>query len=415
MNKIYKYSQFNIEVVKENNRIYVFNTYSTKGQWLDLEEQKLIIEQSRIDPLDIRLDIISDGLVVPVELDELQKVKDHYMKASKRDDVLMFTIIPSMVCNYRCKYCFEGDRTHNKQVMSEETIEATAKFIADRYNELPNVKSVIIKWFGGEPLLRLDIIEQIYNKLDRYNVPTEYWIFTNGKLLTQENVALLCKYNQSKYDITATIDGLSETNARIKGCSVDDLIIVLNNIKKAQEKLNITLKINVCNSNKHELTAIMDLLDSMDISIMVRLERIYGFSDSIEYNEIYKLIHDTEKYVKDKGYKITIVHHSDMKICEGNSVNHYTIAPDGALYKCENTANIKEYQCGSVFTGYEETKISHYFTDFNLEKKCIKCKYLPLCYGNCRYSRLTKSDRFVCEKFIERKERQLKALANRKQ
>lgn len=350
---------------------------------------------------------------MPTDLDEIQKVKDHYTKISTRDDVLIFTIIPSMACNYHCKYCFEGDRTHNKQVMSKETIEASAKFIADRYNELPNVKSVLIKWFGGEPLLHLDIIEKIYSGLDSYNVPTEYWMFSNGKLLIPDNVNRLSKYKQSNHDITVTIDGMAENNAKIKGCCEDDLMTVLNNIKNAQKKLNIVLKINVNNTNKHEIYEIMDLLNSLDISIAVKLERIYGSSDSIEYNEIYKLTHDTEKYVKDKGYKITIIHLSDLKICEGNLVNHYTIAPDGAIYGCENTANIKEYQCGSVFTGFKETEISHYFTDFNLEEKCIQCKYLPMCYGSCKYARLTKSDRFVCEKFIERKERQLKALADK--
>lgn len=413
VNNLYKYSQFNIEIAQEDNKKYIFNSCSKKGQWFDLEEQKLIIDKSDIDPLDIRQDIVSDGLVVPVEIDELKRIEKHFYKISTRDDILMFTIILSMACNYRCKYCFEGDRTHNKQVMSEETIEATAKFIADRYNELPNVKTVQIKWFGGEPLLHLDIIEKIYSELDKYNIPTEYWMFSNGRLLTSDYVERLSKYKQSNHAISITIDGLSETNAEIKGCSKDDLAIVLNNIKNAQEKLNITLKINVCESNKHELTAIMDLLANMNISIKVMLERIYGSNDSIEYNEIYKLIHDIDKYVKDKRYKLTMIYHSDLKICEGNSVNHYTIAPDGALYKCENTANIKEYQCGSVFTGFKETEISHYFTDFNLEEKCINCKYLPICYGSCRYSRLTKSDRFVCEKFLERKERQLKVLADR--
>ena len=414
LNNLYKYSQFNIEVdTKENGDKYIFNTYTCKGLWIDKEDQKLIIDKSDIDPLDISQDIVENGIVIDNTLDELQRIKDHYTNISTRDDILMFTIIPSMACNYRCKYCFEGDRTHNKQVMSEETIEATAKFIADRYNELPNVKVVQIKWFGGEPLLHLDIIEKIYSELDKYNIPTEYWMFSNGRLLTPAYAERLSKYRQSNHKITITIDGLPDTNAKVKDCSINDLDIVLNNIKNVQAKLNIVLKINVSNSNKHEIMQIIELLNNIKLFIPVKLERTYGSDDSIEYNEIHKIINETEQYVKDRHYNINILKNSEVRICEGNLKNHYTIAPDGALYRCENTTNVEEYQCGSIFTGFKETEISHYFTDFNLEEKCINCKYLPMCYGSCRYSRLTKSDRFVCEKFLERKERQLKVLADR--
>ena len=415
MDNLYKYSQFNIVVdTKENGDKYIFNAYTCKGLWIDKEDQKLIIDKSDIDPLDISQAIVENGIVIDNTLDELQRIKDHYTSISTRDDVLMFTIIPSMACNYRCKYCFEGDRTHNKQVMSEETIEATAKFIADRYNELPNVKVVQIKWFGGEPLLHLDTIEKIYNKLVEYKVPTESWMYSNGLLMNDKNTEILNKLSLNKKGIIITLDGLPSTNAQVKKCNEKDFYIVLNNIKKAQDIIPIILKINITESNRSEINEIIDTVVRLGVSTRLKIDRVYDSDNSIEYNDIYIIEHELIEYCKQKKYSNIILKQGEFGVCcEGNINNNYTIGPDGTLYQCSNCINVQEYQCGSVFTGFKETEISHYFTDFNLEEKCINCKYLPMCYGSCRYSRLTKSDRFVCEKFLERKERQLKVLADR--
>jgi uncharacterized protein len=58
-------------------------------------------------------------------------------------------------CNLRCSYCFEKDK--NPHNMSDETALAAVDFLME---ESGPMKRVTILFFGGEPLLRFDLIKK---------------------------------------------------------------------------------------------------------------------------------------------------------------------------------------------------------------------------------------------------------------
>ena len=68
---------------------------------------------------------------------------------------LHLIILPTEQCNFRCKYCYEDFKVGK---MAKFCVEGINKLISQR---LPNTSNLTISWFGGEPLLALDIISNI--------------------------------------------------------------------------------------------------------------------------------------------------------------------------------------------------------------------------------------------------------------
>ncbi len=75
---------------------------------------------------------------------------------------LDITIAPTMRCNFNCSYCFEGDNKSFSK-MSAEVENAIIQYIVKKKQ---STERLILRWFGGEPLLAFDKILSISSRLD---------------------------------------------------------------------------------------------------------------------------------------------------------------------------------------------------------------------------------------------------------
>ena len=109
-----------------------------------------------------------------------QKVK--YYQSSFSQKVLSLTLLPTTGCNFACPYCFEQNKP--EKFMTDEVISRLINFI----REHKEAEYIRLTWYGGEPLLGFNIIQNIWNKLDNeIKIPVkEQSITTNGYLLTDE-------------------------------------------------------------------------------------------------------------------------------------------------------------------------------------------------------------------------------------
>jgi uncharacterized protein len=110
-------------------------------------------------------------------------------------------------CNLDCAYCFVNKSTTS---LNEHTIKA----IVDRMEHTirtHGVEDVVIKFAGGEPTLRMDLVESFYSQL-RARVPSGStrlrWAFiTNGTLATQRLLDFVKTANAS---INISLDGYGD-------------------------------------------------------------------------------------------------------------------------------------------------------------------------------------------------------------
>jgi uncharacterized protein len=79
------------------------------------------------------------------------------MREKVRQEKLIFLVTEQ--CNFRCTYCYEN---FEKGKMSDDVIEGVIKYVEKRG---PQLKNLNVHWFGGEPLLALDVIEKLSNQM----------------------------------------------------------------------------------------------------------------------------------------------------------------------------------------------------------------------------------------------------------
>jgi len=123
------------------------------------------------------------------------------------------TFVVTEDCNLRCKYCYQVHK-NNKKAMSLDMAKQAVDFFLDN-PDLFNADAVIWEFIGGEPLLEMDLINQItdYIKIQTYkkNHPWfnayRFSISSNGTLYHKDNVRRFIKKNPKKFNVGISIDG----------------------------------------------------------------------------------------------------------------------------------------------------------------------------------------------------------------
>ena len=96
------------------------------------------------------------GLVV--DFDERERLASMGKAASAgRPKVLKMTVCPTMACNFECSYCFQE---HRPGKMSEDVQDEVAA-LTDRLLAISGAEELFVMWYGGEPLLALDVIDRL--------------------------------------------------------------------------------------------------------------------------------------------------------------------------------------------------------------------------------------------------------------
>ena len=138
-------------------------------------------------------------------------------------------------CNFRCKYCYEKDSGYELKDISFSIIDRVY-WLIDEIFKLPKYKTVSIQFWGGEPTLRLDIVEKVVNKYiddDRIS----FSIVTNGSKIPE--LIPIIKPLQSKKTINNKPKFLTQVSydfqpvhklSRIDINGNDTSDLVLNNI-----------------------------------------------------------------------------------------------------------------------------------------------------------------------------------------
>ena len=142
-------SKYNI-LKKTTGEYYLFNTFSKSVVKLT-DEIGDILEKKDLFLLedDIKKALYQNGLLVDNQEHEKEVLHNQYLKIRNNKDNIFITLLPTMKCNFRCPYCFEGSDVKNEDIeMDFETLKKAADI------HLIGKKHVHITLFGGEPLLK---------------------------------------------------------------------------------------------------------------------------------------------------------------------------------------------------------------------------------------------------------------------
>ncbi len=346
-----------------------------------------------------------------VEPPEIDVLKFESQRARYDMTSLGLVIAPTMACNMACTYCYESSRGGR---MTAATMDSVAQLIEKQARSL---KDLALTWYGGEPLLAMNIIEDLTSRIlrltEQYEIKYTSAIITNGYLLDKETVDRLRQLHVTAAQVT--LDGPAAIHNRkrplVNGRPSFDTIV--ENLKYATTKLGIGIRVNV--DKEFSLDTIGQLLDELDgaglrdrlgvhFALMEPATTVCSNISENCYDTAGFSAVETEFYtlLLERGFRIEKLPSPMMVACMAQLVNAYVVDPDGDLYRCWNYIGDKSHACGNIAQElnpvHPEFMRLFSFDPFE-DNKCRECNVLPLCQGACpsrRFDRNVTADQ-QCE------------------
>lgn len=136
------------------------------------------------------------------QLSNFFKEKNHFNK-KEAVNIKCLKINVNNICNLKCKYCYAEEGTYGQ----EKEFMLTSFDIDNFLNTFKSIHT--ISFFGGEPLLSIDIIEEICKKISSKNRKIIFLAQTNGTIFSSKIKEVIEKYN---IQLTVSIDGPKSVN-----------------------------------------------------------------------------------------------------------------------------------------------------------------------------------------------------------
>ena len=102
------------------------------------------------------------GILVPVPAAETEELLNRFSEANRKSNRFTAIVVLNLDCNLACGYCFE-EGVRGKRAMSAETADLLVAMIEREH--LDRGRKVSLDFYGGEPLLSVDLIRSIAQRL----------------------------------------------------------------------------------------------------------------------------------------------------------------------------------------------------------------------------------------------------------
>ena len=354
-------------------------------------------------------------------------------------------------CNFRCKYCVQGELYEIGGRDNPKKININAAFKLLRYvfdlKLKYNHKKITVSFYGGEPLANFEsIVDYIENNYSDSELEVNYLMTTNASLI-RNHIQYLVKHN---FKLMISLDGdryndsyrVFHSNNEETFDAVTENIDLIRNSYPCYFESNVEFNSVIHNRNSVEeiynyiiekygkIPKISELsVENLSNSEIDNFERIFKSKRKSENDFLL-----SESRLKDKVHKDSIKYRetidylkyysinsciSDVRSLINNEVLSYptnTCLPfskkifmdvSGNLYPCEKV--YKKHKLGAVNdvveinSKYIVDKLSYYYKD--LKKVCCNCYINKFC-GVCIFMNNIDPDNRrnnICDKFQDEK------------
>ncbi|MBO4905824.1 MAG: radical SAM protein [Bacteroidaceae bacterium] len=335
------------------------------------------------------------GLIV--NFDELEALKLYGHTASAGLRPVSLTICPTMACNFDCPYCYENHSTGKMSQAVQDDVVALARRMLHTFP----AKLLKITWFGGEPLLAPDVIEQLSQQLitlaSEQGAAYQAQIITNGYLLTQPLADLLhrCKVRSAQI----TLDGIGSAHDATRHLADGRPTFqrIACNLRQLNLPFTTILRQNVHQDNINQVEPLKQWVRKLAEESGNRLyyypAPLHQTTTSHPCSTPAKLLHrsasihvslqkDVESFAKGRGH-----------YCGANLLSELCVDQQGRLHKCQTDVDKPQQSFGTaakwdpaspIQTADNPDRLTCYINalPFN-QPQCLSCIWLPACAGGC--------------------------------
>jgi uncharacterized protein len=373
-------------VIKLTNEMYsemnVWLKNQTKAscpKWIDL-----LIEPNRI--------------LVEAEKDEFSSLRSQIFDI-RNNKAHLFTLYfePTLNCQFECGYCIEKG-ANKGTAMTLVTLEKAVTWLEEYIKINPEIDSLRLVFFGGEPLLCKENIRlalNLYSQLAK-KLGIKYWseIITNGELLDESIASDFSKHNWRRVQVT--LDGPKRIHdARRHGKNdrptFDNVMKNISMLINTDYIPKVDLRLSLDQGSAPAMLELVGFLASFGKQDRIRLS--LGLTTPTLYAQIKRL---EEQMLATAALKVWEHAHKmgfeipdefvDGPLCVALAKHSAVLQPNGKLQKCFCMSGREQYDFASVeYTPVEYTKDERFERVDTRRSVCVseKCTYLPMCGGGC--------------------------------
>lgn len=309
------------------------------------------------------------------------------------DNKIVYLVL-SYNCNLRCTYCFERSKSRSLE-MSNEVLSDTLKFI----DSLSIGKSVVINFYGGEPLLEKnrDNLNTVINRFK--NNKNIYFRFITNGVYINDYIETFNLVRNKIISFVITIDGTKvihdsrRITKELKG-SFDSIIKSIGTLNKYSYP--VIIRINIDNENldcQEELIRYFNKTIKNKSKVKIEYHKVED-KTNLDYNPVsyldcYKLYNKIKKISKfGVTFNLPIINILNA-INNKNTVpqikksyctldSNYVIDYDGQIYSCNEAMGNEDFKIGIVG---QDAQIE--YQNNAVDANCRSCPFYIACYGGC--------------------------------
>jgi uncharacterized protein len=406
---MYKLSKYNYNV-KQGQRVIYFNGKTGFSFSVSQEEHEKITEKLNdlvslcIHHNSVFCKFREWGFIVDENIDEVDSIKLQNKQAIMSDKFYRLIINPTEECIFNCWYCTQHKQ--NTGYMREQIQNKVKKHLVFMF-EKERITGLYLDWFGGEPLMYFDevvypLAKYAFELIEHYQLPFIQHATTNAYLINSTMVQKMKEINLKSFQIT--IDGDEKRHNSIRNINgkpsyyriVRNIILLCEQISDV--KIILRLNYDAYTLFLSDIEKVFEQIPKKyRQNIFPDFQRVWQTKKSKMEDNPFLL--DIYKQCCFLGYNTEIpmgFHIGKSFRCYADRYYHSIINYDGKVYKC--TLNMDK-EDGTLLdngeiTWNKQTLIQLYSNATFENKKCLRCKHLPLCLGPCSQQAKRKSNSF---------------------
>jgi uncharacterized protein len=305
-------------------------------------------------------------------------------------------------CNLACRYCFVGAGKFDYGKQYRKMLEPkTARLLIETLPErLPWAKHFCIHFYGGEPLLNLDAIEQAVDAALPKGKLFSFAITTNGTISSERAFSVLKK---GRFNIILSIDGPAQIHDELRRTKKDRPTHkkVLKFLKKAKAQ-NLYVRGSSVIRNGWSLREATEYLNTLPVdgikaqAVRLPIKNPLALDEEQRkkyFEELENIAAQTveqikeNKYPKDDRFSNRVLQILSSKrrgsFC-GAGKWTFGMASDGNMLPCVLLAGKEDTVLGKISDNGDWVKEGlKWAFDHQPRTSCQECWALPLCGGGC--------------------------------
>lgn len=306
-------------------------------------------------------------------------------------------VVLNLDCNLACPYCYE-DAFRGRHYMSTEIASLLVETI--RRDRITKGQAVRLIFYGGEPLLSLNLIRAISRPLgeaaQEQGVAFSFSLVTNGTLLNRACAEELVALGLSGAKIT--LDGPAELHnqSRPYASGRGSYEAILRNVADIFDIVPLQLGGNYTRDNYRDFPRMLDDLLARGVDpgrvatvLFAPVTPKAGERVLSDFNTGCTCTHEpwlmeASVFLREETLKRGFpAPRPKLLACMVELEHDLVINHDGSYYKCPAFMAYPQLRIGSLSEGIADYRQSH-----NMEiwktGECLACAYLPICFGGCR-------------------------------